>query len=50
MQEIFGPDNFYLELQDHGIPEQAEVNRSLLKIHQETGIPPGLYQRCPLYP
>ena len=39
MQEIFGPDNFYLELQDHGIPEQAEVNRSLLKIHQETGIP-----------
>ena len=39
MQEIFGPDNFYLELQDHGIPQQAEVNRSLLKIHQETGIP-----------
>ena len=27
MQEIFGQDNFYLELQDHGIPEQAEVNR-----------------------
>ena len=21
MQEIFGPDNFYLELQDHGIPQ-----------------------------
>ena len=39
MQEIFGQDNFYLELQDHGIPEQTEVNRSLLKIHQETGIP-----------
>ena len=39
MQEIFGEDNFYLELQDHGIREQAEVNRGLLRIHQETGIP-----------
>ena len=39
MQEIFGQDNFYLELQDHGIREQAEVNRQLLKIHKETAIP-----------
>ena len=39
MQELFGQDNFYLELQDHGIREQAEVNRQLLKIHEETGIP-----------
>ena len=39
MEEIFGKDNFYLELQDHGIREQAEVNRQLLRIHQETGIP-----------
>lgn len=39
MQEIFGSDHFYLELQDHGIREQAEVNRQLLKLHQETGIP-----------
>ena len=39
MQEIFGEDNFYLELQDHGIPEQTLVNRDLLRIHQETGIP-----------
>ena len=32
MQEIFGEGNFYLELQDHGIREQQEVNRgSLLK-------------------
>ncbi|WP_298022678.1 DNA polymerase III subunit alpha [uncultured Dysosmobacter sp.] len=39
MQEIFGPDHFYLELQDHGIREQAVVNRHLLRIHEETGIP-----------
>ncbi len=39
MREIFGPDHFYLELQDHGIREQAAVNRSILRIHQETGIP-----------
>ena len=39
MQELFGPDNFYLELQDHGIPEQTQVNRGLLRLHQETGIP-----------
>lgn len=36
---IFGPDHFYLELQDHGIPEQQTVNRGILRIHQETGIP-----------
>jgi len=39
MREIFGPDRFYLELQDHGIREQAIVNRELLRLHQDTGIP-----------
>ena len=39
MQEIFGEGNYYLELQNHGIRDQAEVNRGLLRIHQETGIP-----------
>ena len=39
MAELFGPDHFYLELQDHGIPAQREVNRGILRIHQETGIP-----------
>ncbi len=39
MSEIFGPEHFYLELQDHGIPEQAQVNRALLRLHQETGLP-----------
>ncbi|HAG04571.1 MAG TPA: DNA polymerase III subunit alpha [Lachnospiraceae bacterium] len=37
--EIFGEDNFYLELQDHGIPQQKEVNRALLLMHTETGLP-----------
>ena len=39
MRDLFGPERYYLELQDHGIPEQREVNRGLLRIHQETGIP-----------
>ena len=39
LSDIFGPDHFYLELQDHGIPEQQTVNRGILRIHKETGIP-----------
>ena len=39
MQDILGSGNFYLELQDHGIPQQTTVNRGLLRLHQETGIP-----------
>jgi len=39
MSEIFGPDHFYLELQDHGIREQAIVNQALLRLHQDTGLP-----------
>ena len=37
-QDIFGQGNFFLELQDHGIPEQQNVNQQLLKMHRETGI------------
>ncbi len=37
-QDIFGKENFFLELQDHGIPEQQNVNQQLLKMHRETGI------------
>ena len=39
MRDIFGGDGFYLELQDHGIRDQAVVNAGLLRIHEETGIP-----------
>ena len=38
-QETFGSGNFYLELQDHGIPAQQTVNQQLLRMHEETGIP-----------
>ncbi len=38
LEHIFGKGNFFLELQDHGIPDQATVNQGLLRMHQETGI------------
>ena len=36
---IFGPDNFYLELQDHGIEEQTAVNQGVQRLARETGLP-----------
>ncbi len=38
-QEIFGPGNFYLELQNHGMPEERRVCAALAQISDETGIP-----------
>ena len=35
---IFGKGNFFLELQDHGIPEQKYVNPQLIRMSQELGI------------
>ena len=37
--EIFGKGNFYLELQDHGIPEQKIVNEKIMALSKETDIP-----------
>ncbi len=37
-RSIFGEDNYFLELQDHGIPEQKLVNQQLLRMSRETGI------------
>ncbi|HOA35797.1 MAG TPA: DNA polymerase III subunit alpha [Bacillota bacterium] len=37
-RDIFGPGNFYLELQDHRLPEQVAVNKGLSRIARETGI------------
>ena len=37
-RDIFGPDHFYLELQDHGMPEQRMVNTSLLSMSKKLGI------------
>ena len=39
MRELFGEDGYYLELQDHGIPQQKEAAREILRLHRETGIP-----------
>ena len=38
-EECFGKGNFYLELQDHGIPEQRTVNTTLLSMSRELDIP-----------
>ena len=38
-QEIFGEGNFYLELQDHNLPEQAKINEGLIKLSSDTDIP-----------
>lgn len=38
-REIFGENNFFLELQDHGMPEQARVNRELIKMSEELNFP-----------
>ncbi len=37
--EIFGKGNFFLEMQDHGLPDQKLVNQQLLRMSAETGIP-----------
>ena len=38
-RDIFGEENFFLEMQDHGYPEQKLVNQGMLRLHEETGIP-----------
>ena len=39
MADIFGPDHFYLEMQDHGYAQQPAVNRGLRRIARDTGLP-----------
>ena len=39
LQDIFGKDNFFIELQDHGIQEQHETNPQLIRISKEIGAP-----------
>lgn len=38
-RDIFGADNFFLEIQDHGIAEQRRVNDGLYRLSEDTGIP-----------
>lgn len=39
LESCFGKGNFFLELQDHGIPEQSQVNPQLIRMSRELGIP-----------
>ncbi len=39
LRDIFGAGNFFLELQDHGLPMQPQANAGLIRISQLTGIP-----------
>ncbi|MDD3260695.1 MAG: PHP domain-containing protein, partial [Oscillospiraceae bacterium] len=45
-ESIFGKDHFYLELQDHGLPEQKRVNPGILRLSEETGIPLVVTNDC----
>ncbi|SCX92525.1 DNA polymerase-3 subunit alpha [Pseudobutyrivibrio sp. AR14] len=44
--ELFGEGNYYLEMQDHGIPEQQTVNQGLMRLSRETGIPLVVTNDC----
>ena len=38
-KEIFGAENFYLEIQDHGVPEEKELSRKIVELSKKTGVP-----------
>ena len=42
LRELFGPENFYLEIQDHGIPEEKQAAKELIRLSEETRIPLAL--------
>ena len=39
LEELFGKDNFYLEIQDHGIEDEQTAGRELIRLHRDTDIP-----------
>ncbi len=39
MNELFGPGNFFLELQDHGLRQQTQVNSVIMRMSKELDIP-----------
>lgn len=45
-QEIFGPGNFFLELQDHGIRDQKRINPQIIRLSRELGIPLVVTNDC----
>ncbi len=40
LRDIFGPENFYLELMDHGLDVQRHINQDLLRLGKRLGLPP----------
>ena len=38
-KDILGPENYFIELQDHGLPEQRKVNKDLVKLARDEGVP-----------
>ena len=46
MQELFGRDHYYIELMDHGIPEEKAVLPRLVRVAQETGVPMVVTNDC----
>lgn len=45
-RDIFGQDNFFLELQDHGLSEQKQINPSIIRLSEECGIPLVVTNDC----
>ncbi|MBE5912036.1 DNA polymerase III subunit alpha [Pseudobutyrivibrio sp.] len=45
-RDTFGANNYFLEMQDHGIAEQATVNQGLMRLSKETGIPLVVTNDC----
>lgn len=45
-RDCFGEGNYYLELQDHGLPIQRNINPMLMRISEETGIPLVVTNDC----
>src|SRR5215203_3993779 len=39
LAEIFGPERFFIEIQDHGLPEQIATNKQLIPLARELGLP-----------
>jgi DNA polymerase-3 subunit alpha len=39
LRDIFGKGNFYLEIQDQGLPEERRINPQMVRLSRETGIP-----------
>jgi DNA polymerase-3 subunit alpha len=37
--DVFGKDNYFLEIQNHGLEEQLQINPLLIQLSQDTGIP-----------